>query len=232
MTERALQQICEKLGYEFQDVELLRQALRHPSFTHEHPNMGDHNQRLEFLGDAVVGLVVAEALFQRYPEAREGELTRWRAALVSSKPLAQVAKALSLGDQMSLGRGEDAGGGRQRRSLLADVFEAVVGAAFLDGGLDAARVVVRTALSERLEQIGLAPPIDHKSMLQEKVQSNGHDAPVYQVVSATGPDHDKRFEVHIQFNSQVLGTGVGSSKKTAEQAAARDALDHIDEEVS
>ncbi len=230
MSENSLSTLCKQVGYEFTDLELLSQALRHPSFTHENPQTGDHNQRLEFLGDAVVGLVVAEALIKRYPEAREGQLTRWRAALVSEKPLAQAAKEVGIGEYIMLGKGEDGGGGRDRTSLLCDAFEAVVGAAFLDGHLEAARTLVETVLGDRLGRIGTDAQIDHKSKLQEQVQAIFTTAPTYVVVNTSGPDHNKRFKVRLTLDNTVLGTGEGTSKKAAEQAAARNALERLDQE--
>ncbi len=232
MTERTLVRLCERINWQFEDVDLLRLALRHSSFSHEHPAFGDHNQRLEFLGDAVVGLVVAEALFLQYPNAREGQLTRWRAELVSEKPLAAAASSLELGDLIELGRGEDVGGGRLRPSLLSDAFEALVGASFLDGGLDAARAVVNQTLGERIAAICAESTTDHKSKLQERVQATGAITPSYKVVDATGPDHDKKFEVHLTIADELYGAGVGSSKKIAEQSAARQALARLDEESS
>lgn len=232
MSQKALKALSESLGHDFQNVELLREALRHPSYTHENPRAGNHNQRLEFLGDAVLGLVVAEALIKRFPEAREGQLTRWRAALVSEKPLARAAQRVGLGVQLALGRGEEAGGGRERPSLLCDAFEAAVGASFLDGGLDASRVVVEIVLGQQLDRICSEETIDHKSRLQERIQASFAMPPTYEVVNMTGPDHDKRFEVHIRVNDSVLGTGFGTSKKTAEQNAAREALERLEEEAS
>lgn len=231
MSNKALRALSKSLGYEFQSGELLREALRHPSYTHENPLAGEHNQRLEFLGDAVLGLVVAEALIKRYPEAREGQLTRWRAALVSEKPLARAAHRVGLGEQLALGRGEEAGGGRKRSSLLCDAFEAAVGASFLDGGLDAARTLVETVLGQRLNQICSENTIDHKSRLQERIQASFAVSPSYEVINMTGPDHDKRFEVHIKVNDRVFGTGFGTSKKAAEQDAAWEALERLEQEV-
>jgi len=230
MTDKALQALCERLGYQFEQLELLQEALRHPSFTHENPHVGNHNQRLEFLGDAVVGLAVAEALIKRYPEAREGDLTRWRAALVSEKPMARVARRLGLGDHVMLGKGEDGGGGRSRSSLLCDAFEAVVGAAFLDGGLAAAREVVETVLGKQLDRVCAEQLSDHKSRLQERVQASCAMPPIYEVINATGPDHDRRFEVRILIGERAVCTGFGRSKKAAEQEAAKEALERLEGE--
>lgn len=219
--------LCERLGYSFRSPDVLRQALRHPSYTHENPWAGEHNQRLEFLGDAVVGLVVAEALVRRYPEAREGQLTRWRASLVSERPLAMAAKAVGLHRLVQLGKGEDSCGGRERTSLLCDVFEAVAGAAFIDGGLDAARTLVETVLGPALDTVCAVAPADFKSRLQEQIQARYAVSPQYAVTSVTGPDHDRRFEVSISVAGKVVATGTGTSKKSAEQDAARVALEEL-----
>jgi ribonuclease-3 len=230
MKDSTHQDLIERLGYCFTAPELLTRALRHPSYAHENPHDGEHNQRLEFLGDAVVGLIVAESLVRNYPDAREGELTRWRAALVSEPPLAQTAKEIGLGDCLLLGKGEEAGGGRQRTSLLADAIEAVVGAAFLDGGLQAARAVVHKLLGERIDRISDEAPLDHKSKLQEHLQAKGPATPQYVVVGTQGPDHDKRFEVHLKLADDILGVGIGTSKKGAEQQAACQALARLQEQ--
>lgn len=230
MSKRTLKTLCESIGYQFNDLELLRQALKHPSYTHENPRAGDNNQRLEFLGDAVVGVIVAELLIRLFPEAREGQLTQWRAALVSEKPLAKAARQIGLGDLLLLGRGEDHAGGRERPSVLSDAFEAVVGAAFLDGGLEAARSVIEMIHGERIREVANARPIDHKSKLQEDLQARSTCSPLYEVVNVSGPDHARRYEVHIIFDDEVLGTGEGSSKKVAEQNAAKHALEKLDHE--
>ena len=224
-TRLALQALLE---YQFKEPELLHEALRHPSYAHEHPDRGDNNQRLEFLGDAALGLVVAENLVRRLPEAREGDLTRWRAALVSERPLARFACQLGLGDYLLLGRGEDANGGRTRPSVLADLVEAVVGAAFLDGGLGAARQVVGTVMGDRVERVHEESRPDPKSLVQEQIQSVSTEPPAYHLIRALGPDHAKRFEVELRLGERVLGRGVGTSKKNAEKAAALEALDHLE----
>jgi ribonuclease-3 len=226
----ALIALCTRLGYRFRDLALLEQALRHTSYSHEHPGRGPSNQRLEFLGDAALGLVVAEKLVLAYPDAREGDLTRWRAALVSEGPLSRRAREVGLGPSISLGRGEDAGGGRDRPSLLSDTFEAVVGAAFLDGGLDAVRSIVSTVMGERIERIARIARQDPKSKVQEKIQSVCPEGPVYRLVRTTGPDHARRFEVEVTLGDQVLGRGEGQSKKSAEKAAAIEALEHLSRE--
>jgi ribonuclease-3 len=226
-TDRELRALCERLRYSFGNLEVLRQALRHPSYTHENPKAGEHNQRLEFLGDAVVGLVVAEALVRRFPDAREGQLTRWRAALVSERPLARAAKQIGLDTLVLLGKGEHSGGGRDRTSVLCDAFEAVTGAAFIDGGLDAARTLVEAVLGSALDTICADAQFDYKSQLQEWVQARCGVSPSYEVTSMSGPDHDRRFEVSIAVAGKVVASGTGTNKKTAEQDAARQALEQL-----
>lgn len=229
MYDRALKALSATVGHEFADPALLEQALRHPSFTHENSRAGPHNQRLEFLGDAVLGLVVAEALLARFPDAREGDLTRFRAAIVNERSLSETARRIDLGSVIVLGRGEESQGGRTRPSVLADAFEALVGAAFLDGGLEAATAVVRATLGEAIDRVDAEAPEDHKSLLQERVQARGSDGLEYALIGETGPDHDKRFEVELRLGGRVVGRGAGTSKKLAEQAAARDALHRLDE---
>ncbi len=226
--EAQLQELCRKLGREVHNEELLEQALRHPSYAHENPDTGAHYQRLEFLGDAVIGLIVADALFCRYPDEREGQLTRWRASLVSEESLADVAREIGLGDLLLLGKGEESQGGRSRASLLSDSLEATVGAVFLDSDLDGARAVVLELMGSRIDSCPQARTVDYKSRLQERVQSSGVTELDYIVVATSGPDHDKRFDVELRLNSgECFGRGAGASKKAAEQAAARDALDRF-----
>jgi ribonuclease-3 len=229
MTDRALQDLLDEVGWDLREPRLLREALRHPSFANEHPDAGESNQRLEFLGDAVVGLVVAEMLCTRFPTAREGDLTRWRAAIVSEQPLADAARRLKLDALLELGRGEELVGGRHRPSVLADAFEAVVAAAFVDGGLDAARAVVGAALEDRIATICQSPAKDPKSLLQERIQAQDDRRVAYRVVETSGPDHDKRFVVEIVVGDEPYATGAGSSKKAAEQAAAQCALERLEE---
>lgn len=225
--EETLRAVMDRVGYEFQNLALLEEALRHSSYTHEHPGSGPHNQRLEFLGDAALGLVVADGLIRCYPDAREGDLTRWRAALVSERPLARIAKTIDLGEFLALGHGEDVGGGRQRTSVLADGVEALVGAAFLDGGIEAARSLVEILMGERLRRVAQESRLDPKSRVQEQLQSGASESPVYRLIRTTGPEHAKRFEVELRFGEEVLGRGEGASKKGAEKAAAIEALENL-----
>ena len=216
----------EKLGYSFADPKLLTHALTHSSYANEHHlAKADNNERLEFLGDAVLEVVTSEWLFLHYPKAPEGEMTRWRAALVCEDALAAAARKLSLGGKILLGRGEEAGGGRGKASLLSDCLEAVIGAIFLDGGIEAAKTFILTHVltdpESRLHQR------DNKTSLQEILQKDGRPAPAYQPVSEEGPDHDKRFTVQVVVEGEVMGEGTGRSKKEAEQLAAGKAIEAL-----
>jgi ribonuclease-3 len=217
------------LQLSFRDRELLRLALTHSSFVNEHPEEGGgSNERLEFLGDAVLDFVVAEELYQRFPERTEGELTALRAALVSGQALAPIGLALELGDYLSLGQGEEASGGRTRASTLAAALEALVGAVLLDLGYPAARGLILRLLKEGLEDLARAGvPKDPKSLLQELVQGQGKPPPVYQTVDEQGPDHAKQFVVEALVEGQVVGRGSGPRKVEAERAAALAALDSL-----
>lgn len=214
-----------RLGHEFADVGLARQALTHKSYANEQvPSVGD-NQRLEFLGDAVLGLVVAEALMDQLPGAPEGDLTPRRAALVNETTLAEVAADLDLGSAMLLGRGEEMTLGRRRPSILADAIEALIGAVYLDAGLHAASRVALRLLSDRLSQAARGQlQADPKTRLQEQLQAQGQEYPIYRVADTRGPDHDKEYEVEIIIEGAVLAVGVGKSKKEAEKRAAQAAL--------
>jgi ribonuclease-3 len=215
-----------RLGHDFADPELLATALRHRSWCVEHPGH-EPNERLEFLGDAVLGLVVAAELYQRHPDLLEGRLTDARKAVVSTTGLAPVALELGLGEQLVLGRGEEQSGGRLKASLLENGFEAVVGAVFLDGGLDAAHRFVVAHLGAALERAIDAPGDDFKSRLQEAAARLGHPAPRYEV-HAEGPDHAKLFHATVRIDGEVRGEGDGRTKKQAEQVAARSAMSWIE----
>lgn len=208
------------------DSKLLKQALTHRSYINENPSANNHNERLEFLGDAVLELATSEFLYQRYPNVPEGDLTAYRAALVKTASLARVSAALHLGDQLKLSKGEEMSGGRNNQSLLADTLEAVIGAIYLDTGYQ--------AVVDFLNQ-HLFPSIDHivehqlykdfKSTLQETVQAKGHASPDYQVINETGPDHNKTFTVAVAVNGKEVAQGTGRSKQEAQQAAAKHALE-------
>ncbi|NMC68743.1 MAG: ribonuclease III [Myxococcales bacterium] len=213
------------LGYEFRDPSLLQRALTHASYVNESSEPLQSNEVLEYLGDAVLDMLVAEALVACMAEAGEGTLTRLRAMLVAEAGLAQVAQEIGLGEHLRLGRGEEAQGGRERPGLLADALEAVIGAAYTDGGLEAARTVVNRLFGPRLAQAAATAGIDPKSRLQAVVQAHRHLTPSYRLRRAWGPDHDRQFEVECLVGDDVVGTGRGRSKKEATMAAAAAALE-------
>lgn len=214
------------LGIKFKDKSLLEQALVHDSYVNENPGIAaTSNERLEFLGDAFLGLVVAEKLFHDFPEAREGQMTQLRASLVRRESLARMAQAIGLGDQLYLGKGEEASGGRSKVPNLAGAFEAVLGALYLDRGLGKARDCTLRLLGPELRRVASAGvEIDFKSQLQEIIQARAQRPPTYVVVETSGPDHDRRFTVEVRLSRETLGRGSGRSKKVAESAAAEDAL--------
>ena len=223
---KTLAGLAARLGHDFADLELLQAALRHSSFVHEHPEQaGESNERLEFLGDAVLELVVTQLLFERFPQASEGQLSKARSGVVNEARLAATARALDLGSYLLLGRGEGSQNGHQKPSILADALEAVTAAVYLDGGLEAARAVVLGLLGQVAEQAVLrAPKKDYKTRLQERVQEALHITPRYRILSAQGPDHDKVFLVALEIDGQPVATGQGRSKKEAEQDAAQQGL--------
>jgi len=216
----------ESLSVGFLNPSLLEQALIHSSYLNEYPDtVTASNERLEFLGDAVLGFIVAEKLYQDYPGLAEGEMTRIRSVLVRRETLAQIASDLKLGDYLYLGKGEEVGGGRQKPANLAGAMEAVIAAIYLDRGLLVARELVLTWLAGELQEVvGQRKGVDYKSQLQEVIQSEYRSSPSYRTVQATGPDHDKLFTVEVIIGDRVLGRGAGKSKKLAETEAARDAL--------
>jgi ribonuclease-3 len=214
-----------RLGYSFRDANLLRLALTHPSIAHESGKAEQHNQRLEFLGDAVLQLVLTRELYDRFPAFNEGPLTKARAKLVNRRSLAVHGRALGLGDELILSRGEETGGGRERGSTLADAFEAVLGAIFLDGGFDAASEFVLREFHKPIADLHLTSDTDNpKGELQELLQARSTVAPHYQIISTTGPDHDREFECVVHHNGVELARGRGKSKKEAETASAFAAL--------
>jgi ribonuclease-3 len=214
------------LGISFNDPSLLEQALVHRSYINENPGSAPaSNERLEFLGDAVLGLVVAERLYQYFPYLTEGGMTRLRAALVCRDTLTRIAKTIRLGDYLYLGKGEEATGGRRKPANLARALEAVVGAIFLDQGLVTTGDLVLRLFGKELEKVASqGAAIDYKSQLQEIVQARGQPLPVYRVIETAGPDHDRRFTVEVRTGGVALGKGSGKSKKAAETEAARSAL--------
>ena len=218
------EQLQTALCYRFRDLSLLRNALTHSSYANENKNLNLRcNERLEFLGDSVLGFVVADELYRRFPERPEGEMTRMRADMVCETALAGAADVIGLGQELLLGRGEDQGGGRTRASILADAMESVIAAAYLDGGLEAAKgIIARLILCSIPEQ--QLHNADYKTALQELVQRKPGQILSYRLVGESGPDHDKRFAVEVLLNGEPVGTGEGSSKKRAEQAAAHSAM--------
>ena len=213
----------EKLGYTFQDKSLLENALTHSSCANESKGRLHSNERLEFLGDSILGMVVAEHLYRNHPDLPEGELTRTRAALVCEESLVEVAHDLGLGDYLKLGKGEEAGGGRTRPSIRADAVEAVLAAVYLDGGIGSARKIIQKYILSR-EIEGLNSQRDYKTALQELIQRESGQSLKYRLTGSEGPDHDKRFFVEVGLNGQPVGAGKGRSKKEAEQMAAKAAI--------
>lgn len=215
------------LGHEFSDLSLLRDAVTHKSLAHERPRLAPRdNERLEFLGDSIVGLVASTVLYDRYPDAPEGELTRRRADLVCEAGLTAIARDLSLGAALRLGRGEESSGGRNKPRLLSSAVEACLAAVYVDGGLEAVLAVGRRLLSPHLDD-DRPGSSDYKSRVQEIVQGRGRPTPIYRVAATEGPDHARRFTVDIIVGDAELGRGVGRSKTEAEQAAAAEALEHL-----
>ena len=212
------------IGYQFRDIQLLQNALTHSSYANERwHNSLLSNERLEFLGDSVLGMLVAEYLFKTFPDRTEGELTRMRADMVCEKTLAAAANRIGLGDHLLLGHGEERFGGRNRESILADAMESVIAACFLDGGLEAALGFVRQFILVEVPVVKMHN-VDYKTALQELVQQKKNQVLAYALVGQSGPDHDKQFTVEVSLNGSVVGKGIGSSKKRAEQDAARDAI--------
>ena len=216
----------EKLGYTFQNPDLLDNALTHSSRANESRGKLQSNERLEFLGDSILGMVVADHLFRNHPDLPEGDLTRTRAALVCEDSLVEVARELGLGEYLRLGKGESSGGGRERPSIQADAVEAVLAAIYLDGGIGSARKFIQKFILTR-EVAGLTKPRDHKTALQELVQRESGQVLQYRLVGEEGPDHNKRFFVEVALNGQSIGSGSGRSKKEAEQAAAAAGIENL-----
>jgi len=215
------------IGYRFRDITLLQNALAHSSYANErwHDSLKS-NERLEFLGDSILGMLVAEHLYRNFSDRPEGELTRMRADMVCETSLAAIANQIGLGGHLLLGHGEEAGGGRNRASILADGVESVIAACFLDGGMAAARAFVDRFVLSHVPVKQMANK-DYKTALQELVQQKKNQQLSYALVGESGPDHDKQFVVQVSLNGKVIGQGSGSSKKRAEQAAARAALEHM-----
>ncbi|MCK9995826.1 MAG: ribonuclease III [Candidatus Krumholzibacteria bacterium] len=234
LDDREIDESCQaleaKLGYTFRDGFFLRNALLHRSHVHVTGQDRERsNERLEFLGDAVLGLVVNEDLYQKFPDRSEGDLTKMKALLVCGARLSEVAGEFKLGVHIRMSRSEAATGGRQRSSILADTTEALIGAVYLDGGLDAARGVIQRLVLSGSEQVLAKRSLrNYKSRLQELIQARHKSPPRYRVLEVDGPDHDRLFKVSVTFSGKPLGQGEGRNKKTAEQNAAREALEALE----
>jgi ribonuclease-3 len=227
----ALARLQDSLGWSFRDAAQLESALVHRSYCAEHPDSLS-NERLEFLGDAVLGMVVTDFAFHEYPELPEGELAKLRASVVNAEVLAELATSIGLGPALILGKGEDASGGRSKQSILADAMEAVIAAVYLDGGMPAARTLVMRLLEERIRMGATGPGgHDYKTRLQELAARDFEQLPRYHVRSE-GPDHSKQFYATVTLRGEVRGSGEGRSKKQAEQAAARDAWGRLAAEAA
>jgi ribonuclease-3 len=219
------QEFAQRLGLSISDFGLLARSLTHRSFANEHSEVLEDNERLEFLGDAVLDFLVGAWLYDHFPEMKEGELTRLRSALVRTEQLAEFARQIDLGMAMRLGRGEDEGGGRERPALLCGTFEAVVGAIYLSDGVASVLQFIEPMLHSAVSKILAArEEQDPKSLLQEWIQAQGYDHPLYRTVTAVGPDHAKVFEVEVVVNGEVKGRGRGLSKQAAAKSAAYEAL--------
>ena len=233
MSEQELSSLEDQLGYQFKNIGLLREALQHSSYVNEQrdPDLQD-NERLEFLGDAVLDLVITHILMEQFPKTREGDLSRMRATIVNESQLSLVAQRLNLGQHLLLGRGEAQSNGQEKKSILADALEAVIASVYLDGGLQAGFEVIERQFSEMIFHVRdrLAEE-DFKSRLQELVQVQFKRIPDYKIVAESGPDHDKTFEVRLSIGNSLTTHGTGKSKKAAEQAAAEVALEKLKDEI-
>lgn len=218
-----------RLGYKFKNTELLENALIHSSYANEVRGNTHSNERLEFLGDSVLSIIVSEHIYKRFPNMPEGELTRMRASLVCEKSLCEFSRELGIGQYLKLGKGEDKNGGRERDSILADAFEAVLAAIYLDGGMNAAKTHIMNTVLRDLKHCDDDTFKDYKTTLQEIIQRNPEESVSYILIDESGPDHNKSFTVEVHLNSNVIGTGIGKSKKQAEQMAARQALELMGE---
>ncbi|HSH09584.1 MAG TPA: ribonuclease III [Oceanipulchritudo sp.] len=228
--EQHLRELEERIGYTFQNQALLLRSLTHPSYAR--PGSGTmHNQRLEFLGDAILGMVLAESLFQELPSEREGTLTRYRSILVKGRQLSQLAEEIELGRYLRIGEAEAAQGGRARSSILEDAFEALIAAVYLDGGLDAVRHCILHIYGPLEQRLAIQMDVHNpKGKLQELLQpALGNESIEYRLVEETGPDHEKRFTVEVWIDGICRGRGAGNAKKLAEEEAARQALENLED---
>ncbi len=222
-----INELEKAIGYRFKNITLLQNALAHSSYANErwHDSLKS-NERLEFLGDSILGMVTAEHLYRNFPDRPEGDLTRMRADMVCESSLALIAERINLGKHLLLGRGEEAGGGRTRDSILADAVESVIAACFLDGGMEPARQFISTFVLTNVP-VKQLQNVDYKTALQELVQQKKNQVLSYSLIGESGPDHDKHFIVQVSLNGAVVGTGEGKSKKRAEQDAAKAAIGHL-----
>jgi ribonuclease-3 len=219
--------IESRIGYSFKDPELLSLAFVHRSYINENRAIVSHNERLEFLGDSILGLIIAEHLYKHLPTTPEGDLSYLRSRLVEATSCVLYIQKLDLGKYLLLGKGERMNDGRGRESILADLFEAIIGAIYLDGGLDAAKAFLFTNFNEEISRILQTPDRNWKALLQDYCQRRYQQPPIYKVIEESGPDHSKIFKISVMINDHAAGHGEGSSKKEAQQAAAADALTKI-----
>lgn len=226
-----MQELEKNLNYKFNNIALLKNALTHSSYANEVRNGTTSNERLEFLGDSVLSIIVSDYIFNNFPKLPEGELTKLRASLVCEKSLCGFSRELELGKYLLLGKGEEKGGGRERDSILADAFEAVLAAMYLDGGYEIARKHALRFVLREIEHPEEDVFKDYKTVLQEIIQRNPEETVTYVLVDQKGPDHDKIFTVEVMLNSNAIGKGCGKSKKQAEQMAAKQALELMGEKI-
>ncbi len=224
--EQNISNIESKIGYTFQNRSLLALAFIHRSFINENKEITEHNERLEFLGDSILGMLISEYLYRHLPTTPEGQLSYLRSRLVEASSCVNYIQKLKLSSFILLGKGEKMNDGRGRDTILADFFEAIVGAIYLDGGIEAARNFIFKHFSEQIQEILKTPLSNWKALLQDYCQKKYQQTPIYQVLQAFGPDHSKIFEISVLVNQQELGRGKGASKKEAQQAAAADAISH------
>lgn len=229
MSSKDLSLLEERMSYTFKNRRFLEIGVTHSSYANEVKGKTEYNERQEFLGDAVLSIIVSDYIFENYTELPEGELTKLRASLVCEKALCGFSEEIGLGEFLRLGHGEELMGGRSRPSILADAFEAVLAAIYLDGGMEPATKYVLGFVKKSLEHVENAAFKDYKTLLQEIIQKNPEEQLTYALVGESGPDHDKRFEVNVMLNSNIIGRGVGKSKKAAEQLAAKEALELMGE---
>ncbi|MDO5125303.1 MAG: ribonuclease III [Ruminococcus sp.] len=223
--KQRMEQFQQKINYKFNNDRLLYEALSHSSFANENKKHRNSNERLEFLGDSVLSIVVSDYIFEHFKHLPEGELTKLRASLVCEKSLFEFSKKIDLGEYIFLGKGEELTGGRTRPSIISDAFEAVIAAIYLDGGIEPVSKYILSFIPQDISPKGAKSFHDYKTMLQEIIQKNPEEKIEYFLESESGPDHDKNFTVQVRLNNNVIGEGSGHSKKNAEQAAAREALE-------